>query len=170
MDIPFRGSLGPNVIKKAVKMISKSPWWVVALRVLMVVVIVSAVGILVYSWFTGEEINTSRLVRYLITGSFLGYYLFQPYLTAQKSYQVLLQGNQNLQGVISATGISYHAASGRSTDFIWSEFYYLFKADDFVVLMTKDRLSSIMHRSLFDTDQDWKSFLQHVNTRVRAIQ
>ena len=169
MDIRFNGSLELPTIRKAVQLISKSPVWAIILRAALAILVVLVLGSTVFSLVTGADVSTSRLIRSILSSLVIGYFVLQPYLASRQLLKTLTQGRQRLNGLISALGISYDVGAGRSVDYKWDDFYHVFKADNLIVLATADSRISILHRSLFANEQDWKYFNQYVDTRVKPV-
>lgn len=169
MEIRFNGALDPSTIRKAVQLISKSPLWAVALRAALVVLVVFVLGNTIFSLVTGADVSTSRLIRNVVSSLFIGYFVLQPYIASRRLFKALARESQQLTGMITALGISYDVGAGRSVDYKWDDFYHVFKTTDLIVLATADARISILHRSLFATDQDWKYFIQYVDTHVKPV-
>lgn len=169
MDIRFNGALDLLTIRKAVQLISKSPLWAVILRTALAILVLLVLGETIVSLATGASVSTSRLIRNVISITAIGYFIIQPYIASRQLFKALTQGSQQVRGMATALGISYDTGSGRSVDYAWNDFHHLFKTDDLIVLATADSRISILHRSLFATEQDWKYFVQYADTRVKPV-
>ena len=167
MIIEFQGEFDSAVVKKAVKLMSKAPFWMIALRIAITILILVTLGSLVYSYFSGESIPTSKVLRLVIQDLFLGYFIVQPYFASNTLYKRLSQGNHKTIGSVTPIGISYKAASGdQVTEYPWDAFVHVFKLEDLIVLSTADWRISILPRSFFADEQEWKHFIQYVDSRV----
>lgn len=169
MEIRFNGVLDPSTVRQAVQLISKSPLWAIVLRMALAILVVLVLGNTLFSLVTGADVSTSRLIRNVISSLFIGYFVLQPYIASRRLFKVLTQGSQQFKGMVTTLGVSYDVGAGRSVDYPWNDFYHVFKADDLIVLATADSRISILHRSLFATEQDWKHLVQYVDTRVKPV-
>ena len=169
MDIRFNGSLDLATIRRAVGLIGKSPLWAVILRAALAILVVLVLGDAVFSIVTKEDVSTGRLIRNVLSSLVIGYFVIQPYLASRQLFKALSSGSQQQTGIITALGISYNVGASRSVDYAWNDFYHVFKADDLIVLATADSRISILNRSLFATEQDWKYFVQYADTRVKPV-
>lgn len=170
MDIRFNGALDLATIRRAVQLISKGPLWAVILRAALAILVALVLGNTVFSIVTNADVSTSKIIRNVLSGLVIGYFVVQPYLGSRQLFKALSSGSQQQIGTITALGISYDVGASRSVDYAWNDFYHVFKASDLIVLATADSRISILHRSLFANEQEWKYFVQYVDTRVKPIQ
>lgn len=167
MEIEFQGQYTKEEYLRAIRIIGKPSKWGMALRILFLLL---SVGLVIYyavttiqgGGFTGSE--TSRLVRYLITMSILGYLVAKPYLdiraTAAKLWNDPLV-QRPVSGRVDSLGVTYENYTQN-----WDGFAYKFLTDDLVILMTTDRTMSLLPRHFFRAESDWRMFRQLVDQRV----
>jgi hypothetical protein len=115
-----------------------------------------------------SELEMFRSGRHLLTIPFLLYFLIQPYIS---SYQeaIALWKSPTMQapfvGFISAQGITYVSSANRN-EMAWSKFSKKKVTDDLILLLTDDRRLSFFPRRFFKTDNDWRTVVQWVNSKV----
>ena len=170
MEIEFHGRLEEKVIQQAVKLMSKVPYWMIALRVVFVILILVALGGFFSSFFFGDPFSETRILRNTVQILALGYFVVQPYIASRQLLRKLSAGRQTLTGVLTPVGvISNVGSSSRTIEYPWSGFYHLYKADDLIVLSTADSRISILSSALFKNKQDWNNFLEYVDSRVQPV-
>lgn len=170
MEIEFLGQLEEKAIRQAVKLMSKASFWMVALRVVFAILILIALGGLIFSFLSGDPFSESRVLRIVVQVLVLGYFVVQPYIASHQLFKRLSAGRQNMTGLITPVGVIYKIdGSSRTIEYPWSGFYHLYKSDDLVVLSTADSRISILPSSLFKNEQDWNNFLEYVDSRVQPV-
>jgi len=167
MEIEFQGQYTKEEYLCAIRTIGKPSKWGMALRILFLLLSVSlviyyAVTTIQGGGFSGAE--TSRLIRYLITMSILGYLVAKPYLdiraTAAKLWNDPLV-QRRIRGRVDSLCVTYENYTQN-----WDGFAYKLVADDMVILMTADRTMSLLPRHFFRDENDWRIFRQLVDQRV----
>lgn len=170
MEIEFKGRLEENVIKKAVKLMSKASFWVIALRVAIVLLITVSLGSLIFSYLSGKPFSNDRVLRLVVQDLILGYFIVQPYIASRQLFERLSAGSQTMTGVITPMGVIYRTSpDGQIIEYPWGGFYHIYKTDDLVVLSTADSKISIFPPSLFRNENDWDNFREYVDSRVRPV-
>ena len=149
---------------------SKAPLWMAALRVVFAILILIALGGLVFSYISGDPLSESRTLRTLVQVVVLGYFVVQPYVASRQLIQRLSAGSQTMMGVITPLGVTYRDGAGNQiVEYPWNSYYHIYKADGLIVLSTAESRISIFPSSLFKNEQDWNNFLEYVDSRVRPV-
>jgi len=170
MEIEFHGRLEEKVIQQAVKLMSKIPYWMIALRVGLVILILITLGSLFLSFLSGDPFSESRILRITIQIVVLGYFVVKPHIASRQLFKRLSEGTQIMTGVITPVGVTYKlGSSGRTIEYPWSDFYHIYKTDNLIVLSTADSRISILPSSLFKNEQDWSNFLKYADSRVQPV-
>ena len=110
-----------------------------------------------------------RLARLLLSLTILGYFAVSPFLAARQVASKLWSAPQirlPIHGRVSSQGIAY-TFSTSETETRWEEFAKVRRADDLLVLQTADGVLSILPRSFFQSEADWKTLQQWVELRVQ---
>ncbi|HSG43742.1 MAG TPA: hypothetical protein VLA72_11355 [Anaerolineales bacterium] len=92
MEIEFHGQLEEKVIQQAVKLMSKALLWMLALRIVFAILILIALGSLIFSYFSADPLSESRVLRVVIQVLVLGYFVVQPYITSHQLFKRLSAG------------------------------------------------------------------------------
>jgi hypothetical protein len=66
---------------------------------------------------------------------------------------------------VSSQGITYNLANGRK-ERLWDQFAKIQKNDKFIALLTPDGALSLLPRSFFKNENDWKIVQQWANYKV----
>lgn len=163
MEIDFEGQYDQALYMRAVKTVITPSTRSTILRIVAFVAVLAGI---IYLYFMGmqdgalNEIDSNRIKMAAFFGLCLTAYLALPYLTANSTANRLWKRpsvHKLKTGQISTQGITYgdHLKT-------WNSFVRKYIFPDMVLLITADEGMSLLQRSFFRDEMDWKRFLQMV--------
>ncbi|HEY9087675.1 MAG TPA: hypothetical protein VIO36_05860 [Anaerolineaceae bacterium] len=167
MDIEFQGEYTKEQYFRAVRLAGRpskrSLIWRIAIFVLFAGLLIA------YAVAAGQDgertaAESTRLVRYLVTGGLLAYFVAAPFIKTEQTAAKLWSDplvRRRLSGYVSGLGITV----GSYTE-PWEKFAWKYLTDDLVVLVTGERTMSLLPRSFFRDEADWRAFREMVDHRV----
>lgn len=167
MEIEFEGAYTKEQYFRAVRLAGRPSKLSIAWRAALLLLFI---GLLIASIVAANEAGgmtaaqTGRLVRHLLTGALLTYFLAAPFITIERTAAKLWSDplvRRRLSGYVSGLGVTV----GNYTE-PWDKFAWKHQTDDLMVLVTADRTMSLLPRSFFRDDADWRAFLKMVEARV----
>ena len=167
MEINFQGQYQRWQYFKGVYLSDKPKTPIAILRI-SVFFVVAALFIAIIFSEAQKGVDTSllyRLGRHLLTFIALLYFLLQPFIKSYQNASRLWKDpfiRAGVAGSVSNRGIAYGSYIQE-----WHRIIKKEVAEDMVVLVTDDRIMSILPRNFYPNDQDWENFLHLVENKVK---
>jgi hypothetical protein len=171
MEIEFQGQYDKGTVFQAVKLANKSSKLNSVIRIGLIAFI-ALIFIAYYVSIANKESLSSfevlRSGRHLITIPILLYFLLRPYIG---SYQTAVKLWKNptmqkpLSGIISSQGVAYVSSTGRR-EIDWAKFAKKQITESLIVLLTADGVLSFFPRHFFKSDNEWRTVVQWINSKV----
>lgn len=167
MEINFQGQYQRGQYFKGVYRSNKPKTSIAILRIALFVVFAALFIAVIFSEVqNGLETSVFfRLGRHLLTFLALLYFILQPFIKSYQNASRLWKDpfiRAGVAGTVSGNGISYGSYIQE-----WHRFIKKDIGDEMVVLVTDDRIMSILPRNFFSTAQDWERFIQMVEQKVK---
>lgn len=164
MEIDFEGQYDQALYMRAIKTVITPSTRSTILRIVAFVAVLAGIA---YLYFHGmqdgslSEIDGNRIKMAAFFGLCLTAYLALPYLTINSNVKRLWKRpsvHKLKTGKVSPEGITY--GDRLKT---WESYVRKYIFDDMVLLITADEGMSLLQRSFFRDEMDWKRFLQMVD-------
>jgi hypothetical protein len=171
MEIEFYGKYDKADFYQAVALVNKPSRRSTIIRIGIVVILTALYAIYFVSMATKENLSTfdvARAGRHVISIGIILYFLLQPYISAYQAATKLWKipaVQAPFGGFVSSQGITYNLANGRK-ERLWDQFAKIQKNDKFIALLTPDGALSLLPRSFFKNENDWKIVQQWANYKV----
>jgi len=166
MDVEFHGQFDKATFFKAVELANRQSRRNIIIRYVLIGIAAIFLVINVFNFFARGGQNSNDILSVVLSIIIVLYFIFGVKLTTNALASRLWKGegvHQEQAGTISEEGIIYHP----DTILIaWDRYSRGQSTEEMQLLMTEDGLLSIFPRSFFNSDEDWKTFQNWVNTRI----
>jgi hypothetical protein len=166
MDIKFNGQFDKPTFFKAVSLANQQSQRSLIIRYVLIGIAAIFLVINVFNFFARGGQNSNDILSVILSIIIVLYFVFGTRLTTYTLANRLWKGqgvHQPQSGTINEEGIIYHPDT---TVVAWERYGRGQSAEDMQLLLTDDGLLSIFPRSFFDSDEDWKTFRNWVETRI----
>jgi len=166
MPIEFHGQFDKKTFFKAVALANRQSLRSRIFRFVLIGIAVIFLGINIFNFFARGGQNPNDILSLALSGIILLYFIFGFRLTTYALASRLWKSegvHKEQAGTITEEGITYHPDT---TAIPWKRFSRGQSLVHMQLLMTDDGLLSIFPRLFFNNDEDWKTFLNWVDTRL----
>ena len=166
MDVEFHGQFDKPTFFKAVTLANRQNKRSIIIRYVLIGVAAIFLAINVFNFFARGSRNSNDILSVVLSVIILLYFIFGVKLTTNTLAARLWRSegvHQEQTGTITAEGITYHPDTTMIT---WERYSRGQSTEDMQLLMTEDGLLSIFPRSFFNSDEDWKTFQNWMETRI----
>jgi hypothetical protein len=171
MEIEFYGKYDKADFYQAVALLNQPSRRSTIIRIGIVVMLIAFYVLYYVNIAAKENLSTfdvARAGRHVITMGIILYLLFQPYISAYQAATKLWKipaVQAPFGGFVSSQGITYNLANGRK-ERPWDQFAKIQRNDRFIALLTPDGALSLLPRSFFKNENDWKIVQQWAAYKV----
>jgi hypothetical protein len=166
MDIEFHGQFDKETFFKAVSLANRQSKRNVIIRYVLIGIAAIFLVINVFNFLARGGQSSNDILSVVLSVIILLYFIFSVRLTQFALSTRLWKGegvHQPQNGTINEEGILYQPDT---TIVAWERYSRGQSTEDMQLLMTEDGLLSIFPRSFFNSDEDWKTFQNWVETRI----
>ncbi len=166
MDVEFHGQFDKPTFFKAVSLANQQSKRSMIIRYVLVGIAAIFLVINIFNFLARGGQKPDDILSLVLSVIILLYFIFGVRLTTYALALRLWKGegvHQPQSGTISEEGILYHPDT---TIVAWERYGRGQSTADMQLLMTEDGLLSIFPRSFFNSDDDWKTFRNWVDTRI----
>jgi hypothetical protein len=138
------------------------------LRLLALAICLAGLGVLGVSYFQGNEAYVTRSLRVVWGVLLLAVWALLPFWQVWRISSQPWRGGRSgpsLKGIIKDEGIVFNANTSDTLE-KWSAFLRAHVRDDTVVLIGSDGVATVLPRTFFATEDDWRMFRQLVEFNV----
>jgi len=166
MEVEFHGQFDKETFFKAVALANRQSQRSTIFRYVLTGIAAIFLVVNIFNFFARGGQNSSDILSVVLSVIILLYFIFGTRLTTRALASRLWKServHQEQAGTINAEGITYHPDT---TVIAWERYSRGHSTEDMQLLMTEDGLLSIFPRSFFNSDEDWKTFRNLVDTRI----